>query len=222
MIIGICGLQSSGKDSIADYLIGYRPEYTKIKMAYHLKDVTALLFGMDRKMLEGETAEDRALREIPDEYWNDKINEELKPFTPRKALQYVGTNLLRNQLCENIWVDCVIKNIQDKNLENVVISDIRFPNEIDMIRKLGGIIVRVERGERPEYWDNAEQVGTYVRLYAKNPQDYYDVYEDKLKHVHTSEWQWIGYDNPDVIIKNDGTLEDLKNKVNEQIIKKYF
>ena len=218
MIIGICGLANSGKDSIADYLMEYRPEFTKIKMAHHLKDVVSLLFGMDRKMLEGETPEDREKREVVDEYWNDKVYDDLKPFTPRKALQYFGTNLLRNQMCEDMWVACLEKNIKDKNLDNIVISDVRFPNEIDMIRKLGGVIIRVERGERPEYWKKAEELGTYARLYNRKLDDF----DAELKGVHSSEWQWIGYDNPDVIILNDGTLEDLKNKVNIQIISKYF
>lgn len=208
MIIGICGLASAGKDSIADFIIQDNPDFVKIKMAHHLKDVCSLLFGMDRKMLEGETIEDRIKREEVDSFWNERVLEDLQPFTPRKALQYVGTNLLRNQLCQNIWVSCLEKKIKDNNLQNVIVPDIRFLNEIELIRKLGGIIIRVERGERPHWWDLAEEFnlsglnvlnGKYIPLID----------------IHFSEREWIGVDNPDYIIKNNGTLEDLQIKVKE-------
>ena len=135
-IIGICGLAGSGKDTIGDIIVGNISNWEKMSFASHLKDVTSLLFGFDRKMLAGETPEDRLIREQPDKFWSNKMS---KDFTPRYALQFLGTNLLRNQLHQNIWVDCLERKIMETD-KNVVITDVRFPNEIDMIRNIGGEI----------------------------------------------------------------------------------
>ena len=132
-IIGITGSAGSGKDTIGDILVNNLPNWEKVSFANHLKDVTSLLFGFDRKMLAGETPEDRAIREQPDKFWSEKMG---KDFTPRFALQYLGTNLLRNQLHQNIWVDCLERKIMESD-KNIVITDVRFPNEIDMIRNVG-------------------------------------------------------------------------------------
>ena len=205
-IIGITGSAGSGKDTIGDILVSNLPNWEKISFASHLKDVTALLFGFDRKMLAGETPEDREIREQPDKFWSEKMG---KDFTPRFALQYLGTNLLRNQLHQNIWVDCLERNIMKSN-KNIVITDVRFPNEIDMIRNIGGEIWRVERGELSMWYKKVDELQTVGSdSFNKNIPDYVP----ELKNIHESEWKWIGYDRPNYIFKNDGTIEDLEKKV---------
>jgi hypothetical protein len=199
-IIGICGLAGSGKDTIGDALVNNLPNWEKVSFASHLKDVTALLFGFDRKMLAGETPEDRAIREQPDKFWSEKMG---KDFTPRYALQYLGTNLLRNQLHQNIWVDCLERKILESD-KNVVITDVRFPNEINMIKNIGGEIWRVERGVLPQWWETA--------LYYNTQPNTLEI-PSEFNGVHESEWRWVGYDRPDHIFKNDGTIEDLEKKV---------
>ena len=199
-IIGITGSAGSGKDTIGDILVSNLPNWKKLSFAGHLKDVTALLFGFDRKMLAGETPEDREVREQPDQYWSEKMG---KDFTPRFALQFLGTNLLRNQLHQNIWVDCLEKQITQAS-ENIIITDVRFPNEIDMIKSIGGEIWRVERGVLPQWWETAIYYNTQPNS-LKIPSDF--------DGVHESEWKWVGYDRPNHIFKNDGTIEDLKQEV---------
>jgi hypothetical protein len=199
-IIGITGSAGSGKDTIGDILVRNLPNWEKVSFAGHLKDVTALLFGFDRKMLAGETPEDREIREQPDPYWSEKMG---KDFTPRFALQFFGTNLLRNQLHQNIWVDCLEKKILESD-KNIVITDVRFPNEIDMIKSVGGEVWRVERGILPNWWEKA--------IYYNTKPNTLDV-PPELKNVHESEWRWIGYDNPSHVFHNNQTIEDLKAEV---------
>lgn len=199
-IIGITGSAGSGKDTIGDILVRNLPNWEKVSFAGHLKDVTALLFGFDRKMLAGETPEDRQIREQPDPYWSEKMG---KDFTPRFALQFFGTNLLRNQLHQNIWVDCLEKKILESD-KNIVITDVRFPNEIDMIKSIGGEVWRVERGTLPNWWEKA--------IYYNTKPNTLDV-PPELKNVHESEWRWIGYDNPSHVFHNNQTIEDLKAEV---------
>lgn len=208
-IIGICGLAGAGKDTIGDYICNTQFNWEKMSFAGHLKDVVSLLFGMDRDMLAGETPDNRSKRELPDEYWSKKME---KDFTPRFALQYLGTNLLRNQLHQNIWVDCLEMKIR-QSTKNIVITDVRFPNEIDMIRSIGGEIWRVERGDYPLWWEDAliynieDECDNYNR--AKYISDSFN--------VHESEWKWVGYDKPKHILHNNNTKEDLY-----QLIKKYM
>ena len=53
-------------------------------------------------MLEGSTHESRQWREKVDTWWAEKLN---RPgFTPRIALQLVGTDLWRNQFNDGIWL----------------------------------------------------------------------------------------------------------------------
>ena len=91
-IIGICGpLIGHGKDSAAGFLIA--EGYQRISFAGVLKDACANIFGWDRVLLEGNTPESRAFREMPDEWWSKRLD--IPNFTPRYALQYVGTDVLR-------------------------------------------------------------------------------------------------------------------------------
>lgn len=204
-IIGITGLAGSGKDTIGDIITSNFANWEKMSFASHLKDVTALLFGMDRKMLAGETPEDRVKREQPDEFWSKKMG---KDFTPRYALQFLGTNLLRNQLHQNIWVDCLERKILTSK-KNIVITDVRFPNEIDMIRNIGGKIWRVERGELPIWFRDVESINNKNNLLEYDIPYFFPI----VNKIHESEWRWVGYDEPNYIFENNGTIEDLKNKV---------
>lgn len=199
-IIGITGSAGGGKDTIGDILVSNLPNWEKMSFANHLKDVASLLFGFDRKMLAGETPGDRAIREQPDKFWSEKMG---KDFTPRFALQFLGTNLLRNQLHQNIWVDCLERKIMESD-KNIVITDVRFPNEIDMIKSIGGEIWRVERGTLPNWWESA--------IYHNTNPNTLDI-PTELKNVHESEWRWIGYDRPTHVFHNNQTIEDLKQEV---------
>lgn len=205
-IIGICGLAGAGKDTVGDIIVDNLPNWEKMSFASHLKDVASLLFGFDRKMLAGETPEDRAIREQPDKFWSEKMG---KDFTPRYALQFLGTNLLRNQLHENIWVDCLERKILNSD-KNIVITDVRFPNEIEMIKRIGGEIWRIERGELPKWF---RQVETYNKNNYISQTFVFEKLFHLLENVHESEWKWVGVDNPKHIIHNHGSIEDLKNEV---------
>lgn len=219
-IIGITGLASSGKSTIGNIIVENNDDWEVLSFASHLKDVVSLLFSWDRALLEGDTTESREWREKPDDFWSKKLGKE---FTPRFAMQFFGTNLLRNQFYEDIWVSSVEKKIID-GTKNVVITDVRFPNEIDMIKKMGGIIWRVERGVLPFWYETARKIGQdkaremngFKPLNKELPNN---IVNHLLIQVHPSEWRWIGYDNPKTIFKNNSSLETLKSKVLESLSK---
>ena len=205
-IIGVCGLKGAGKDTIGDIICKNDDSFVKMSFADTLKDITAILMGWDRKLLQGDTIESREWREKADDYWSDKFG---KMITPRIILQELGTNVLRNQFLQSIWVDSLQKKLMEID-KNVVITDVRFPNEIDMIKELGGTIYRVERGELPKWYHELNNLSHYLyEVHKFNP--LYIV--DDLDKIHESEWKWIGYDKPEHIFKNDGSIEDLEKEV---------
>lgn len=209
-IIGVCGLKGAGKDTIGDIICKNDDSFVKMSFADTLKDITAILMGWDRKLLQGDTIESREWREKADDYWSDKFG---KMITPRIILQELGTNVLRNQFLQSIWVDSLQKKLMEID-KNVVITDVRFPNEIDMIKELGGTIYRVERGELPKWYHELNKLSHY--LYEVNNFNPLFIIDD-LDKIHESEWKWIGYDRPKHIFKNDGTIEDLEKEVLEKM-----
>jgi len=214
-VIGICGFIGSGKDTVAQYLCDSR-DYTRLSMASALKDATAVLFGWDRDMLEGKTAENRKLREEPDQFWAERLG--IPNFSPRYALQFLGTDLFRNNLHQDTWVIATERRIAQH--KKVVISDIRFPNEIDMIRRHGGEVWRVRRGPEPD-WALCASINAHAIENDANPnnmpaqwilQDRGELMEQKYPEVHYSEWAWINT-KFDLTLYNDSTLASLYSTV---------
>lgn len=207
MIIGITGLAGAGKDTTAAYIMKKYPKYKKLSFASKLKDMTAELYGWDRKKLEGITNLDRKWREVEDLNLSKIFG---RKITPRHELQLLGTGL-RNILQRNFWT-CMVKNeIIKKNLKNVVITDVRFPDEIEMIRSLGGIIFEVRRFmPEPEWYGIAwkKNLGYslfYDKIFNRR------IYKLYLKQ-HPSETSWIGVNKPDFIVENMFSLFSLEKE----------
>ena len=193
MIIGISGFQSSGKDTIADYLIK-KHGFVKLSFASALKDIVAIIFGWSRERLEGLKVEDRQWREEIDPKWAKLLN--IPCLTPRYVLQYLGTEVFRNHFHKDIWTK-IVEN-QLSFYENVVVSDCRFANEIEMIKQNGGKIIQVHRD------DHVLDIG--AKHLSELPTEV-----SGAKHPSELEWIQCHYDR---VIKNNGTIEDLHTKVN--------
>ena len=185
MLIGLVGLIGSGKDTVAERLV-LEHGFKRDSFAKSLKDAVANIFGWDRLLLEGQTAESRVWRERPDKFWSEKFSREI---TPRWVLQHFGTEVMRGNMLDSIWVDSLIARYRG---EKTVISDTRFINEIRTIKQQGGKIILVKRGDIP----------TREEMQANG--------------VHQSEWDWIGSDF-DYTIDNTSTLEDLYSAISTML-----
>ena len=200
MIIGICGLIGSGKDTVADYLVnvhGFRRE----SFAGSLKDAVAAVFGWDRVLLEGRTKASREWREQRDEWWSNRLGQNI---TPRWILQYWGTEVCRKSFHDDIWIASIEHKILNSP-DDIVISDCRFPNEIDAIKRAGGYVIRTSRGPDPEWYHAAEVVNrgpTQNLSWASNKS-----FLDKF-NIHASETAWIGTEF-DHVLDNNGTMDEL-------------
>jgi len=195
MIVGVCGFIGSGKDTVADYLVNFH-EFRRESFASTLKDAVANVFGWDRTMLEGRTAQAREWREQVDPWWAARLD--MPTLTPRWVLQYWGTEVCRKSFHDDIWIASLENKLRNSQ-DHVVISDCRFPNEIASIRNVGGKIIWVQRGNLPDWYQ--------VALDA-NAGHNYAVQELKMRKIHASETAWVGTDF-DAILDNNHTIDNL-------------
>jgi hypothetical protein len=205
MIVGFVGFIGSGKDTAADYLVNFHG-YRRDSFANTLKDAVANVFGWDRVLLEGRTAEAREWREQVDPWWAERLN--MPNLTPRWVLQYWGTEVCRHGFHDDIWIASVENKIR-KTKDNIVISDVRFPNEIKAIHNAGGIVVRIKRGDDPEWYDASVSANA-----GPNGNATWSLSKAKLAQlkIHASETAWVGGDI-DHIISNDTTIDDLFDQI---------
>ena len=190
MIIGICGLIGAGKDTAADYLVNFH-EFRRDSFAATLKDAVASVFGWDRELLEGRTKTAREWREQIDPWWAARLN--MPNLTPRLVLQLWGTEVCRKGFHDEIWIASVENKIRQSK-DNIVISDCRFPNEITSIRNAGGRVIRITRGQNPDWFAVAR----------RNP----ELMPVQYPAVHASEYSWAATDF-DFVVDNNGSIEDL-------------
>lgn len=194
-IIGICGAIGSGKDTAADYLVNFH-EFRRDSFAATLKDAVSAVFGWDRELLEGRTKQAREWREQIDPWWADRMA--MPELTPRLALQLWGTEVCRRGFHDDIWIaslEARLRNSQD----NIVISDCRFPNEIRAIKQAGGLVICVERGTKPHWFDiasSANRGDTKAQQWLVT------------EGIHASETAWIGTAF-DAVIDNNKTVQEL-------------
>jgi hypothetical protein len=190
MLIAVLGCKSSGKDTFANYIID-KYQFTKYSFADPLKKGIQAFFNLTDAQL-----------------YDEKLKEEIDPrwgVSPRKLFQTIGTDIfqysIKNYLPElitsnnnsrNHWVLLFrewYNDLKKNNQNNVVIADARFLHEVEEIKQLGGIVIKIIR---PEIKSN-------------------DFHKSEMEINEIPE-QFIDY-----IIINDSDLNSFYNKINELI-----
>ena len=194
-VIGFVGFISAGKDTAADYFINFH-EYRRDSFASSLKDALASIFGWDRIMLEGRSAAARAWRDQVDPWWSARLK--TPHLSPRWVMQHWGTEVCRAAFHDDIWI-ASLENRLRLGTDNVVISDVRFPNEIAAIHRAGGKVVRIVRGPDPAWFETAK---------LANAGSASALLEMQLLGIHKSEWAWAG-GCIDLEVDNNGTVDAL-------------
>lgn len=139
-VIGLLGRKRSGKDSSGDYLIS-KYNFTRYAFADPIKDILKIMFDFSSNQLNDD-------KEKIDDRWN---------VSPREVLQKFGTEICRHDLekylpkiketmnNETIWIK-LFRIFYEKNKDkDIIITDVRFLDEINAIRSIGGKIVKIER-----------------------------------------------------------------------------
>lgn len=204
MIVGFVGLIGSGKNTAADYLVDVH-HFRQESFASTLKDAISVIFGWDRELLEGKTKESRKWRDQIDTWWALRLG--IPQLTPRWVMQNIGTDVMRNHFHDDIWI-ASLENKLRKTADNIVITDVRFPNEIKAIKNAGGMVVRIKRGPDPDWMFHAKNYNAGPSCIG------WAIGKARLAElgIHESEYRWAGCEI-DHEIYNDTTVEDLHQQI---------
>jgi len=198
ILIGIIGFKGSGKSTISKILKD-KYNFEIDSFAKPVKDIAQCIFNWDRDMLEGETIESREWRETIDVDWSTRLD---KYITPRKILELIGTEFGRYLIHGNIWIESLLNRI--KNKKRVVISDVRFENEINSITSKGGIIIKIIR-KPPSYYDEIKHLSQH------DANEYMSKY---YKGVHVSEYSVCNYNvQYEINNKEDNNFDYLEEQI---------
>lgn len=171
MLIGLTGVAQSGKSTVADYL---QTAYG-FKVYYFSHGVKDALYAMNPVVVvEATKAWDRGPHHVPlqtlvDDYGWDEAKQ--IPMV-RQLLQRMGTEAGRNIHGWDVWVNRTFNQMFKENgwdwkfeydkltkhcTSDIVIPDLRFDNEAERIKHHGGVVIKVDRGNKPVNSHSSEQ-----------------------------------------------------------------
>jgi hypothetical protein len=137
-IICFAGRKQSGKSSSCEYV--YRKLQDKCSVQIYnfadpLKQICIDVLGLAPRQCYGE---DKYKNELVDCQWNGK------QLTAREVMQILGTDILRT-MQHNVWTGATIRKIQRDKPDLALIGDCRFPNEVEAVQKVGGMVIKLNR-----------------------------------------------------------------------------
>lgn len=142
-LIVLCGYKGSGKDTVGEWLVENHG-YTRLAFADAVKDTSANVLGLERSLFYDLETKDKLLEE-----YNK---------TPRDITIIVGQTF--KQISDNIWAKRVTDQIQNEwkvePQKKFVITDCRFPVELNTTKKLGGKSLWINRFDKPSSTDVSE------------------------------------------------------------------
>jgi hypothetical protein len=138
-IIAFAGRKQSGKTTCAEAVLNYPGLDNQIKI-YNFadplkKDICMNILGMTYEQCYGT---DEQKNELVNCQWNDQ------QLTAREVMQFIGTNIFR-QMQNNVWADATIHKIHLEQPSLALIADCRFPNEVDVVKRAGGVVIKLMR-----------------------------------------------------------------------------
>jgi len=141
MIIGLSGKIGTGKSYLANYFLEAHPEYTKLSFGDALKKECSEIYNYPLEWNYSEEGKGRVIACV-----NHHLNKHIiNGMTVREILQWHGTEIRRAE-DSDYWVkkmDKIIKPFCPGVLPDVIIDDIRFLNEADLVKKYNGLLIRI-------------------------------------------------------------------------------
>lgn len=126
-VIGVSGRIGAGKNTFADLFVQQCPQFVQKSFAYKVKQIASLLLGLPIKFIDSREGKDHFLQDYQ--------------MTVRVFLQKLATDALRDRVHSNIWIYALFADYKEG--DNWIITDLRFPNEIEYMKDKGGIFVRM-------------------------------------------------------------------------------
>lgn len=198
---------------------GNLSEWEQKSFAGKLKKMVSMLTNIRVDDLEDQDIKDRVLGKewTKVDILPDNPDEEWTP-TVRWLLQTLGTDVMRDRIHPDIWVNALFVDYVDLykgvwssghqlyEKPNWIITDMRFPNELKAVKNRGGITIRVNKTK--VYHDDTEMAHAMAFMSI----------EGKLTEEHPSETALDGAEF-DFVINNDGSIDDLLLSI-KKILKK--
>lgn len=148
-LIGLHGLAGAGKDTVADYLVRQH-RFVKRPLAAPIKAALNTMFGW-----LPEDWEDRE--------WKEARAPELGNRSPRYLAQTLGTEWGRDLVVDDLWLRLMEREwnhvLAMSSDVGMVVPDVRFVNEAERIRQLGGMVVRIVRPNGPKVEAHSSEAG---------------------------------------------------------------
>ena len=155
MIIGLAGFKRTGKDTFASY---FPSNFTRMAFAEPLKQAAAIIYDVPITVFEDE------LKDAPNEKWG---------ITHRDMLINVGQKM--REVDPDHWVRLLKMRIMSEfqryqrvNItdQHILITDVRQPNELQMIEHLGGAVYLIQR--KGVTWNDhpTEKMATQLEHFA--------------------------------------------------------
>ena len=142
-----------------------------------LKAVCCQILGLDPKQCYGNNDDKNSLTELlwenmPRSRTGKRTPVKTGKMTAREVLQYVGTEIFR-QMDDDVWVKATLSRIEKEEPQLAIISDVRFPNEVEGIQAAGGKVIKLLRAP---YADGDQHPSETVL--DDKPDDYFDAIID--------------------------------------------
>lgn len=199
-IIAFAGRKQSGKTTCSEFVLKYYngsvEPFNNAKIynfADTLKqDICINLLGLTYDQCYGDDSCKNSLTNIKWQNipgynisWTYSDDYDSSGFmTARQVMQFIGTNIFR-EIKQDVWTSATLNKIQKENPGLSIIADCRFPNEVDEIKKYGGIIIKLTRNPYNSYHESEIALDS-------------DVYDNN---------------NFDLIISNDNISINEQNKI---------
>jgi hypothetical protein len=192
-IVGFAGQMQNGKDTAADYMFekikSKWADVERASFADNVKRIFCETFNVDRSFVE----EWKTKSEVPEGF----------DSPVRQGLQQIGDGFRKIQ--GKIWIELAFRN----RVRSAIFSDVRYINELKKIKEVGGTTVLVWRpGHENEDPNGSEaQIKPLVDWFASQPCS-------SRQHLPPPE----GVEYVDHFLVNDGSVEDLCDKVDDIIL----
>lgn len=214
-IIGLAGVKTSGKSTVANIIKEFVPNAKEAALADKLKDTCSEVFDISREYFDRQELKEVPFKDGAKELTNGAIGAILESFgvymsrreidsiynvvnmklpTPRKIAQIIGTEVLRAAGDEDIHC----KNVKLNENGVTIISDLRFPNEF-------------------KYFNEKSNV-KFIPLYIQRDEAEQYVTEDS----HPSEKCVFEFNDKCIKIDNNGNLRDTERQIKNIIDREIY
>ena len=174
MVIGLNGRLKSGKDTTFQIIQELYPHAERVSFADKLKDSAAASLNMSRDSLEKlKNIEDIQLGLIfpATEEYDEIFNEMIEwSMTIREYLQRYGTESHRDVFGENFWIDQALPLDVNHFDRLLVVTDVRFPNEVQRVKDVGGTMWKIERETETLFsaHPSEQDLDSYINVFVDN------------------------------------------------------